>query len=84
MIRITTTALVLLLSACSSQKDNSQYEQLAKNKEMVCENRAQTGSNIKKKKCMSKDLAEAVHQKNQEALRRLDKKGQTWTDNKGG
>ena len=75
---------IFLLSACSSSGGSEKYNGLAKNENMVCEHTAQTGSHMKKKKCMSKELSEAVRQKNQEALRRLDKKGQTFTNNKGG
>lgn len=87
MIRkISIIALVTLISACSSSqagyaeksaKNDQQYAKMAKNKDMVCEYKATTGSHRKKRTCMTKALADEVRRKNQEALRSQENKGQT-------
>lgn len=68
---------LLFLFGCSSTKDES----LAKNEDLVCEYKAKTGSNIKKRTCMSKELAEEIRRKNQEVMRELDKRGNIYQDN---
>ncbi|GAA60304.1 hypothetical protein P20652_2170 [Pseudoalteromonas sp. BSi20652] len=47
---------------------------------MVCEKIAVTGSNIKKRTCMSKELAEERRKKNQEAMREINKRGNIYQD----
>jgi hypothetical protein len=84
--KISIIALVTLISACSSSQvgyadksaeNDQQYAKMAKDKNMVCEYRATTGTHRKKRTCMSKELADEVRRKNQEALRSQENKGQT-------
>lgn len=81
---------IALLSACSSSQsgyaeksaeNDKEYAKMVKDKKMVCEYRATTGSHRKKRTCMSKALAEEVRRKNQEALRSQENKGQTSAGN---
>jgi len=67
---------LLFLSGCSSLSEDS----LSSNENMVCENRAATGSNIKKRVCMSRELAEEQRKKNQEAMREINKRGNIYQD----
>jgi|TARA_B110000908_G_scaffold124746_1_gene146265 hypothetical protein len=85
---ITLITLVTLVSACSSSApgysekaaaNDKKYEQMAKDKNMVCEFRPTTGSHRKKRTCMSKELSDEVRRRNQEALRSQQNKGQTST-----
>ncbi len=78
--------LVTLVSACSSSApeyaeksaaNDKKYQQMAKDKNMVCEYRATTGSHRKKRTCMAKELSEEIRRINQEALRSQASKGQT-------
>jgi len=73
---IISTVGLLLLSGCSSLSDDS----LSSNENMVCEKKAVTGSNIKKRTCMSKELAEEIRKKNQEAMREINKRGNIYQD----
>jgi hypothetical protein len=50
---------------------------MVNDKNMVCEYRATTGSHRKKHTCMSKELADEVRRRNQEALRLQESKAQT-------
>ena len=68
---------LLVLTGCSSISKDA----LANNENMVCENIAVTGSNIKKRTCMSKELAEEQRRKNQEAMREINKRGNIYQDN---
>ena len=87
MLRIISLIIfVVLLSACSSsqpgyadksKENNEKYEKMSKNKNMVCEYRPTTGSHRKKRSCMTKELADEVKRRNQEALRSQEHKGQT-------
>lgn len=67
----------VLLTACSSTSENATNENethvVAKNKDMVCEQRASTGSHLRKKRCMSRKVAEAVREVNKENMRALNK-----------
>lgn len=67
---------LLFLSGCSSLSEDS----LSSNENMVCEKIAVTGSNIKKRTCMSKELAEERRKKNQEAMREINKRGDIYQD----
>jgi hypothetical protein len=87
---ITIISIIALLSACSSSQagyaeksaeNDKKYATMAKNKDMVCEHRATTGSHRKKRTCMKKALAEEIRRKNQEALRSQENKGQTSAGN---
>ncbi|ATG78100.1 hypothetical protein P4S65_16175 [Pseudoalteromonas sp. B131b] len=66
---------LLLLSGCTAltKDDNS-------NSNLVCEKIAVTGSNIKKRTCMSKELAEEQRKKNQDAMREINKRGNIYQD----
>jgi hypothetical protein len=84
--QITLIALVTFISACSSSApgyseksaaNDKKYEEMAKDKNMVCEYRATTGSHRKKRTCMTKELSDEVRKRNQEALRSQEHKGQT-------
>ena len=70
------SASLILLCACAGPKSNEQYEKLSKDKSMVCEHTASTGSHLKKRKCMSKDLADELRRQNQEAMRSQENKAQ--------
>jgi starvation-inducible outer membrane lipoprotein len=61
---------VSILSACAAAPKNTEQTKLAKNKNMVCEHSANTGSHLKKKKCMSKKLADEVRRESQESFKR--------------
>tara|TARA_R110001583_G_scaffold2296_9_gene16964 strand:- start:16599 stop:16880 length:282 start_codon:yes stop_codon:yes gene_type:complete len=84
--KITVVALLTFVSACSSstpgyseksKANDEKYAQMAKDKNMVCEYRPTTGSHRKKQTCMSKELADEIRRKNQEALRSQKSNGRT-------
>lgn len=79
-------AMLTMISACSSitpeyseksKANDDKYAKMNKDKNMVCEHKATTGSHLKKRTCMSKELADEVRRRNQEALRSQENKGQT-------
>lgn len=79
-------SITILLAACSSsqsgyadksKENDDKYTKMANDKNMVCEYRATTGSHRKKRSCMSKELADEVRRRNQEALRSQESKAQT-------
>lgn len=83
---ISVVSLAILLTACSSsqpgyadksKENDDKYAEIAKDKNMVCEYRPTTGSHRKKRTCMTKQLADEVRRRNQEALRSQESKGQT-------
>lgn len=92
MIKIVSIiALATLLSACSSSQasyaeksaeNDQEYERIAKNKNMVCEYKATTGSHRKKRTCMTKKLSKEIQRRNQAAMRSQENKGQTSTNSK--
>jgi len=84
MIRIITIVSAITLIGChSTDEQGTSTQTVQTNKqEMVCEQRATTGSNLKKKRCMSKKLAEEVRKVNQENMRTLKRNQQIATKNK--
>ncbi len=58
------------LFACATAPKDSNQSKIAKNKNMVCEHSANTGSHLKKKKCMSKKLADEIRRESQESFKR--------------
>lgn len=83
---ITIVSLIAVLSACSSSQagyseksaeNDKKYAKLAKDKNMVCEFKTQVGSHRKKRTCMTRELAEEVRKRNQEALRTAEKGART-------
>lgn len=87
---ISAIAITIILSACSSSQagyaeksaeNDKEFAKISKDKNMVCGYRATTGSHRKKRTCMSKQLADEVRRKNQEALRSQESKGQTSAGN---
>ena len=68
--------LTLFLSACASSgtKDTTSLES---DDDLVCEYIAKTGSNLKKKTCMSRALAEEIDRKNRNDLKDAWRRGQT-------
>lgn len=84
--KISLISITVLLAACSSsqpgyadksKENDDKYTKMAKDKNMVCEFRPTTGSHRKKRTCMSKELADEVRRRNQEALRSQESKAQT-------
>ena len=84
--KISLISITILLAACSSsqsgyaeksKENDDKYAKMANDKNMVCEYRPQTGSHRKKRTCMSKELADEVKRRNQEALRSQEMKAQT-------
>ncbi|WNC71151.1 hypothetical protein RGQ13_13595 [Thalassotalea psychrophila] len=69
-------ASVITLGACSSteSQDNKKDEMTlasAKSNGMVCEHRASTGSHLKKRSCMSKELADEIREHNKHDMGKL-------------
>lgn len=84
--KISLISITILLAACSSsqsgyadksKENDDKYTKMANDKNMVCEYRPMTGSHRKKRTCMSKELADEVRRRNQEALRSQEMKAQT-------
>jgi hypothetical protein len=84
--KISIISIAILLAACGStspgyddksKENDDKYSKMKKNKDMACEYRASTGSHLKKRTCMSKELADEIRRRNQEALRSQESKGQT-------
>lgn len=74
--KIFSISLITLLTACHSTSDtaaNKTTVAKTSSKNMTCEHTASTGSHLKKKRCMSKELAEAVREVNKENMRSLKK-----------
>ena len=67
----------IMLGGCAAAPKDTEYRELAKSKDLACEHSAKTGSHLKKKKCMSKELADEIRRRNQQALRSQESKGQT-------
>jgi len=81
MIKITTIILSIgMLAACGSTNEtasnNDESQKVASNKDMVCEQTATTGSHLKKKRCMSKKVAETVREVNRDNIRALNRSQQ--------
>ena len=84
--KVSLISISILLAACSSsqpgyadksQKNADKYAKMAKDKNMVCEYTATTGSHRKKRTCMTKEISDEVRRRNQEALRSQEHKSQT-------
>ena len=84
--KIALITFTLLITACSSSKpeyakksaaNDKKYAEMQKDKNMVCEYVATTGSHRKKRVCMSKPLGDEIRRRNQDALRSQEHKGQT-------
>ncbi|CAH9064487.1 hypothetical protein PSECIP111951_03364 [Pseudoalteromonas holothuriae] len=75
---------VLLLSGCNSTSEGSSDTRVAKadNADLVCESRPTTGSNLRKKRCMSRALAKEVRKETREAMRRVEVKGRAQSHTK--
>ncbi|MEC4726015.1 hypothetical protein HWQ46_10695 [Shewanella sp. D64] len=71
------SGLFVLLAGCASTETEKQSA--SNNEELVCEYRAKTGSNLKKKTCMTKTLAKELYEQNKQDLRDAMRKGQTQT-----
>ncbi len=69
--------ITILLSGCVAPTTGSAWDELAARSDMVCEYKAKTGSKMKKRVCMSKDLSDQIMRENQAALKSLEHKGQT-------
>jgi hypothetical protein len=69
---------VLWLSACASPGSNDTAA-LEQEHDLVCEYVAKTGSNMKKKTCMKRSLAEELHKESRDDLREAWRMGQTQT-----
>ncbi|WP_371377292.1 hypothetical protein [Thalassotalea aquiviva] len=75
-------SIVSIITGCApSQSEHEKYNGIAKNEDMVCEHIASTGSHMKKKRCMTKELAAEVREKNQQAMKEASRKGRTSTTN---
>jgi hypothetical protein len=59
---------VLWLSACASPASN-ETAALESKQDLVCENLAPTGSNMKKKTCMTRASSEATYRNNKDSIR---------------
>ena len=71
-------ALVALLAGCNSTSDDTDTTaKVASSKKtnLVCDNRPRTGSNVRRKKCITKELADELRRESQEAMRRTEKIG---------
>ena len=75
MIKIITALSLLTIVGCHSthNKDNSEVVAQTSNKEQVCEQSATTGSNLKKRRCMSRKLADQIQRVNQENMKTLNR-----------
>jgi hypothetical protein len=68
--------LMLFLSACVSSGSKNTVS-LEHDDNLVCEYIAKTGSNLKKRTCMSRTLAEELERENKQDLRDAWRRGQT-------
>jgi len=75
--KIAIISFATLLVACSGNPNGKVAKNQVDTSDMVCETSASTGSHLKKRKCMSKGLAQAVREQNRDALRKQESKGQT-------
>ncbi|NOU52921.1 hypothetical protein HG263_20685 [Pseudoalteromonas sp. JBTF-M23] len=66
---------ILLLSGCNSTSESSDDRVAKVDNDLVCESRPTTGSNLRKRRCMSRQLAEQVQRENKDAMRQVEKKG---------
>jgi hypothetical protein len=69
------SGLFLLLIGCASTE--TEQQSASNDEELVCEYIAKTGSNIKRKTCMTKSLARELYRENKQDLRDAMRKGQT-------
>ncbi|MCJ8304059.1 hypothetical protein [Shewanella sp.] len=68
---------ILLNMGCASNEASSNDESAVNDEELVCEFTAKTGSNLKKKRCMTKSLAKELGRESKHDLREAMRKGQT-------
>lgn len=71
------SGLVVLLCGCAANQTDENGLSASNDEEMVCEFIAKTGSNLKKKRCMTKTLSEELEKENKHDLREAWRKGQT-------
>ncbi|WP_139326801.1 hypothetical protein [Shewanella sp. UCD-KL21] len=65
----------ILLSGCASTTDQKTASN--NNEDLVCEYIAKTGSNIKRRTCMTRELADELRKENEADMREAWRKGQT-------
>ncbi|BBN80152.1 hypothetical protein PA25_01370 [Pseudoalteromonas sp. A25] len=66
------------IAGCSSTQDTQSGSAASwKDPDMVCESIAQTGSNLRKKRCMSKELADEIRANTKEGMRKLENNSRT-------
>ncbi len=86
MIKITTIISLLVLAGCHSThgSGNGTTSTVAKTntKDQVCEQSATTGSNLKKRRCMSRAVSDAVREQNQQDMRSLNRAQQVGAKDK--
>ena len=75
MYKSITFVLCALLSGCAAQ--NSGTTAANNDEDLVCEYVAKTGSNLKRKTCMTRQLSEELQKENENDLREAWRKGQT-------
>jgi hypothetical protein len=75
MNKASVIVISIMLSACASTESD---DNLASNdRDMVCEYVAKTGSNLKRKTCMTRELSEQLRKENDADLKEAWRKGQT-------
>jgi hypothetical protein len=71
-------ALIAIASGCNTTSDSNDTKATvasSKKTNLVCDSRPRTGSNVRRKKCISKALADELRRESQEAMRRTEKIG---------
>ncbi|KPZ71785.1 MULTISPECIES: hypothetical protein [unclassified Shewanella] len=75
MDKFTALILLILLSGCAAQNtdDTVSYN----DEDLICEYVAKTGSNLKRKTCMTRELSDELRKESEQDLREAWRKGQT-------
>lgn len=69
------SSVLVFISGCAAQKtaENVSYD----DQDLVCEYVAKTGSNLKRRTCMTRQLSEELRKENEDELREAWRRGQT-------
>lgn len=77
MEKVLLASLLIFVSSCAANNPDEGDLSASEDEEMVCEYIAKTGSNLKKKRCMTKALSDELAREAKQDLREAWKKGQT-------
>ncbi|BBN80153.1 hypothetical protein PA25_01380 [Pseudoalteromonas sp. A25] len=73
---------ILLLSGCNSTSESSGDRVAKVDNDLVCESRPTTGSNLRKRRCMSRELADEMQKETKASMRKVEVKGRAQSHTK--